>query len=52
MMNELNAHDLRFTLVELEGETCLFTEERVSLSSIPLPLLKYEVCYDNGYKGS
>lgn len=48
-MNESSAHGIRFTVIDLEGEECLFTESRVKTSTIPLPFLKYEVRHADEY---
>lgn len=40
---ESDAYDLTFAEIELQEKTALFTESRVRLASIPLPLQKYEI---------
>lgn len=42
-MHELDAYDLAFAEIELQEKTTLFTESRIRLDSIPLPLQKYEI---------
>lgn len=51
-MNESSAHSIRFTVINLEGEECLFTESRVKANTIPLPFLKYEVRHADEYDGA
>lgn len=48
-MNEQSANDIRFTVIDLDGDECLFAESRIETSTIPLPLKKYEVRYADEY---
>lgn len=50
-MNESRAYDLRFTEIDILGEKCLFTESRVRVDTIPLPLQRYEARYGDERDG-
>lgn len=40
-----DANSIRYLEIDFRGEPALFVEERIDTSTIPLPLMKYEVSY-------
>lgn len=40
-----DANSIRYMEIDFRGEPALFVEERIDTSTVPLPLMKYEVSY-------